>query len=91
MGARSEREARGVLLGQLRRRWGVTACRAQADHRLWRLWAVGGRHDDRRPLQYEEAGEPGRAAREAVVGAGFGGARAWGGGAWAGHRGGLGG
>ena len=91
MGARSEAEARGVLLGRLRQRWGVTACRAQAEHRLRRLWAVGGRREDRRPLQYEDAGEPGRAAREAVHGAGFGGARVRGGGAWAGHRGGLGG
>ena len=66
MGARSEAEARGVLLGRLRQRWGVTACRAQAEHRLRRLWAVGGRREDRRPLQYEDAGEPGRAAREAV-------------------------
>jgi hypothetical protein len=67
MGARSEREARGVLmLGRLWQRWGVAACRAQAEHRLRRLWAVGGRREDRRPLQYEDAGEPGRAAREAV-------------------------
>ena len=43
---------------------GVSVCRAQAEHRLRRLWAVGGRREDRRPLQYEDAGEPGRAARE---------------------------
>ena len=45
----TEAEARGVLLGgRLRQRWGVTACRAQAEHRLRRLWAVGGRREDRR-------------------------------------------
>jgi hypothetical protein len=47
----------------------------QAEHRLRRLWAVGGRRSDRRPLQYKDAGEPARAAREAVHGAGFGGAQ----------------
>ena len=91
MGARSQTEAAGILSSALRRRWGIAACRAQAEHTLRRLIWVGARRADARPAEHEEVGEAGRDARAAAGAEAYAAQHAQGDGAWAGPRGGLGG
>jgi hypothetical protein len=91
MGARSQTEAAGILEAALRRRWGIAACRAQAEHTLRRLIWVGARRGDARPAAHEEVDEAGRGARAAAGADAYAAQHAHGDGAWAGPRGGLGG
>ncbi len=91
MGARSQEEALGFVTSALRRRWGIAACRAQAEHTLRRLIWVGARRADARPAAHEEVGEAGRDARAAAGAEAYAAQHAQGDGAWAGPRGGLGG
>ena len=66
MGARSPTEAAGILASQLRRRWGIAACRAQAELTLRRLIWIGARRADARPAEHEDVGEADRGARAAA-------------------------
>ena len=83
MGARSPTEAAGILASQLRRRWGIAACRAQAELTLRRLIWIGARRADARPAEHEDVGEAVRGARAAAGPEAYAQQAAAGGGDWA--------
>ena len=83
MGARSPTEAAGILASQLRRRWGIAACRAQAELTLRRLIWIGARRADARPAAHEDVGEAVRGARAAAGPEAYAQQAAAGGGDWA--------
>ena len=64
-GAKCEQPA-GIIASALRRRWGIAACRAQAELTLRRLVWIGARRADARPAEHEDVGEADRGARAAA-------------------------